>query len=284
MKTKIANILSKIKEMPKKNKIIAGVVVAVILFSGIGGGVYVYTLNTTPTQKEATKTEDKSDKDVSIAEVDTSTQIDEIEESVLGIRDLTIEVGAEVDLAEMIEYDENLVKEIKIDDSKVDYSKAGTYKVIYTIIPKDTSLENIELEVEVTVVTSDNAKKLVEAGEEVITKEGITNEAEAKSVTETTAEADKTESTTNNSTNNSSTSNNSTSSSSNSNSGSASNSSTGNSGSTSNGSSNSSSNSGSSNNSSASNKVWVEAVTKQVWIVDKSAWTEKVLVSEGYWK
>lgn len=50
-----------------------------------------------------------------------------------GVKDLTVAEGTKVDLNELVYMDKTIVKGIDVDDSKVDYNKAGTYKVIYTI-------------------------------------------------------------------------------------------------------------------------------------------------------
>lgn len=50
-----------------------------------------------------------------------------------GVKDLTVAEGTQVDLNELIYMDKTIVKGVDVDDSKVDYTKAGTYEVIYTI-------------------------------------------------------------------------------------------------------------------------------------------------------
>lgn len=52
---------------------------------------------------------------------------------ITGVKDITVAEGTDVNLNELVYADKNIVKSVDIDDSKVDYSKAGTYEVIYTI-------------------------------------------------------------------------------------------------------------------------------------------------------
>lgn len=50
-----------------------------------------------------------------------------------GVKDMTVAEGTKVDLNELVYMDKTIVKGVDVDDSKVDYNKAGTYEVIYTI-------------------------------------------------------------------------------------------------------------------------------------------------------
>lgn len=52
---------------------------------------------------------------------------------ITGVKDITIAEGTNVNLNDLVYADKDIVKSVDIDDSKVDYSKAGTYEVIYTI-------------------------------------------------------------------------------------------------------------------------------------------------------
>lgn len=52
---------------------------------------------------------------------------------ITGVKDITVAEGTDVNLNDLVYADKNIVKSVDIDDSKVDYSKAGTYEVIYTI-------------------------------------------------------------------------------------------------------------------------------------------------------
>lgn len=50
-----------------------------------------------------------------------------------GVKDLTVAEGTKVDLNELVYMDKTIVKGVDVDDSMVDYNKAGTYEVVYTI-------------------------------------------------------------------------------------------------------------------------------------------------------
>lgn len=52
---------------------------------------------------------------------------------ITGVKDITVAEGTDVNLNDLVYADKNIVKSVDIDDSKVDYNKAGTYEVIYTI-------------------------------------------------------------------------------------------------------------------------------------------------------
>lgn len=52
---------------------------------------------------------------------------------ITGVKNITVEQGTDVKLNELVYADKTIVKSVDIDDSKADYSKAGTYDVIYTI-------------------------------------------------------------------------------------------------------------------------------------------------------
>lgn len=52
---------------------------------------------------------------------------------ITGVKDITVAEGTDVNLNDLVYADKNIVKGVDIDDSAVDYSKAGTYEVIYTI-------------------------------------------------------------------------------------------------------------------------------------------------------
>ena len=52
---------------------------------------------------------------------------------IAGVKDITVAEGTDVNLNDLVYADNTIVKNVDIDDSAVDYSKAGTYEVIYTI-------------------------------------------------------------------------------------------------------------------------------------------------------
>lgn len=122
---------------------------------------------------------------------------------ITGIEDITVEEGTDVNLNDNVYADKNIVKSVDIDDSKVDYSKAGTYEVIYTItfdgdkfrdyvkehnidVNFDTDGDTIVVKttVTVTVATKEDAEKAIESGNTNVitpeTKESVAESNKAK--------------------------------------------------------------------------------------------------------
>lgn len=102
---------------------------------------------------------------------------------ITGVQDITVKEGTDVNLNDFVYADKNIVKSVDIDDSKVDYSKAGTYEVIYTITFdgdkfRDYVKENnidvnfdtdgytiiVKTTVTVTVATKEDAEKAIASG------------------------------------------------------------------------------------------------------------------------
>lgn len=122
---------------------------------------------------------------------------------ITGVQDTTVEEGTDVNLNELVYADKNIVKSVDIDDSAVDYSKAGTYKVIYTItfdgeklreyvkennlnVNFDTNDKTIvvKTKVTITVATEEDTEKAIESGNTNIvtpeTKESVAESNKAK--------------------------------------------------------------------------------------------------------
>lgn len=118
---------------------------------------------------------------------------------ITGVEDITVEEGTNVNLNELVYADKNIVKSVDIDDSKVDYSKAGTYEVIYTITfdgekLRDYVKENninvnfntndktivVKTKVTITVATEEDTEKAIESGNtNVVTPETEKSVAES---------------------------------------------------------------------------------------------------------
>lgn len=118
---------------------------------------------------------------------------------ITGVQDITVEEGTDVNLNELVYADKNIVKSVDIDDSKVDYSKAGTYEVIYTITfdgekLRDYVKENnlnvnfdtndktivVKTKVTITVATEEDTEKAIESGNtNVVTPETEKSVAES---------------------------------------------------------------------------------------------------------
>ena len=118
---------------------------------------------------------------------------------ITGVKDITVAEGTDVNLNELVYADKNIVKSVDIDDSKVDYSKAGTYEVIYTITfdgnkfrdyVKDNNIDVnfdtdgdtiiVKTTVTVTVATKEDAEKAIANGNtNVVTPETEKSVAES---------------------------------------------------------------------------------------------------------
>ena len=122
---------------------------------------------------------------------------------ITGVKDITVAEGTDVNLNDLVYADKNIVKSVDIDDSKVDYSKAGTYEVIYTItfdgekfrdyvkehninVNFDTDGNTIVVKttITVTVATKEDADKAIESGNTNVvtpeTKESVAENNKAK--------------------------------------------------------------------------------------------------------
>lgn len=118
---------------------------------------------------------------------------------ITGVEDIIVPEGTNVNLNELVYADKNIVKSVDIDDSAVDYNKAGTYEVIYTITfdgeklrdyVKDNSLNVnfdtndktivVKTKVTITVATEEDTEKAIENGNtNVVTPETEKSVAES---------------------------------------------------------------------------------------------------------
>ena len=122
---------------------------------------------------------------------------------ITGVEDIIVPEGTNMNLNELVYADKNIVKSVDIDDSKVDYSKAGTYKVIYTITfngekLRDYVKENninvnfdtndktivVKTKVTITVATEEDTEKAIASGNTNVvtpkTKESVAESNKAK--------------------------------------------------------------------------------------------------------
>lgn len=122
---------------------------------------------------------------------------------ITGVEDIIVPEGKDVNLNEHVHADKNIVKSIDIDDSAVDYSKAGTYEVIYTITfdgekLRDYVKENnlnvnfdtndktivVKTKVTITVATEEDTEKAIASGNTNVvtpeTKESVAESNKAK--------------------------------------------------------------------------------------------------------
>lgn len=118
---------------------------------------------------------------------------------ITGVKDITVAEGTDVNLNDLVYADKTIVKSVDVDDSAVDYSKAGTYEVIYTItfdgeklrdyvkdnninVNFDTDGDTIVVKttVTVTVATKEDAEKAIANGNtNVVTPETEKSVAES---------------------------------------------------------------------------------------------------------
>lgn len=118
---------------------------------------------------------------------------------ITGVQDTTVEEGTDVNLNELVYADKNIVKSVDIDDSAVDYSKAGTYEVIYTItfdgeklrdyvkdnninVNFDTNDKTIVVKTKVTITVAteeDTEKAIADGNTNVVTPETEKSVAES---------------------------------------------------------------------------------------------------------
>lgn len=122
---------------------------------------------------------------------------------ITGVKDITVAEGTDVNLNDLVYADKTIVKSVDVDDSAVDYSKAGTYEVIYTITfdgdklrdyVKDNNLKVnfdvtgdtivVKTKVTITVATEEDTEKAIESGNTNVvtpeTKESVAENNKAK--------------------------------------------------------------------------------------------------------
>lgn len=80
---------------------------------------------------------------------------------ITGVEDIIVPEGTDMNLNELVYADKNIVKSVDIDDSAVDYSKAGTYEVIYTITFDGEKLRDYVKENNLNVNFDTNDKTIV---------------------------------------------------------------------------------------------------------------------------
>lgn len=122
---------------------------------------------------------------------------------ITGVKDITVAEGTDVKLNDLVYADKTIVKSVDVDDSAVDYSKAGTYEVIYTITfdgdkfrdyVKDNNIDVnfdtdgntivVKTKVTITVATEEDTEKAIESGNTNVvtpeTKESVAESNKAK--------------------------------------------------------------------------------------------------------
>ena len=190
----------------KKRKIVMSVLIVTMLASCMAcGNIKDHkdeTLKNSVTEKVTVSNTEVAEDTENIEPVDI--KIDDLKPLadagvITGVQDITVEEGKDVNLNELVYADKNIVKSVDIDDSAVDYSKAGTYEVIYTItfdgeklrdyvkdnninVNFDTNDKTIvvKTKVTITVATEEDTEKAIASGNtNVVTPETEKSVAES---------------------------------------------------------------------------------------------------------
>lgn len=156
----------------------------------------------TPSNKVVESTETKKEVKAQNIKAEDLTPLSD-KGVISGVKDMTVAEGTKVNLNELVYADKTLVKSVDVDDSKVDYSKAGTYEVVYTItfngdklrdyiksnnltVSFDTTGDTVVVKttVTVTVATKEDADAAIANGDTSVvteeTKAAVQKENKAK--------------------------------------------------------------------------------------------------------
>lgn len=190
----------------KKRKIVMSVLIVTMLASCMAcGNIKDHkneTLKNSVTEKVTVSNTEVAEDTENIEPVDI--KIDDLKPLadagvITGVEDIIVPEGTDVNLNELVYADKNIVKSVDIDDSAVDYSKAGTYEVIYTITfdgekLRDYVKENnlnvnfdtndktivVKTKVTITVATEEDTEKAIASGNtNVVTPETEKSVAES---------------------------------------------------------------------------------------------------------
>ncbi|WP_290148261.1 hypothetical protein [Dubosiella newyorkensis] len=150
----------------KKTNYWMAAMAAVLLFSGCAAAQNTPgAINTTPMVKESTETSKKA-----------------VLSAIKGMREkFKVEQGIDPEvLTHYLEYDKEIIKEVKVNDSKVEWNKPGTYEAIYTIqanLPQEDKKDQEQTSVEITekvpvqIMTPEEVEEDKKAGGDAISKE-----------------------------------------------------------------------------------------------------------------
>ena len=152
----------------KKRKIVMSVLIVTMLASCMAcGNIKDHkdeTLKNSVTEKVTVSDTEVAEDTENIEPVDI--KIDDLKPLadagvITGVEDIIVPEGTDVNLNELVYADKNIVKSVDIDDSAVDYSKAGTYEVIYTITFDGEKLRDYVKENNLNVNFDTNDKTIV---------------------------------------------------------------------------------------------------------------------------
>lgn len=191
----------------KKKKIVMSVLIATVLASCVACGSINDNKGDT-LKKDVTEKVTVSDTEIAEEVEPVDIKVDDLKPLadagvITGVKDITVAEGTDVKLNDLVYADNTIVKSVDVDDSAVDYSKAGTYDVIYTItfdgealrdyvkdnnlkLDFDTDSDTIVVKttVTVTVATKEDADAAIAAGNTDVvtteTKESVAESNKAK--------------------------------------------------------------------------------------------------------
>ena len=152
----------------KKRKIVMSVLIVTMLASCMAcGNIKDHkneTLKNSVTEKVTVSNTEVAEDTENIEPVDI--KIDDLKPLadagiITGVEDIIVPEGTDMNLNELVYADKNIVKSVDIDDSAVDYSKAGTYEVIYTITFDGEKLRDYVKENNLNVNFDTNDKTIV---------------------------------------------------------------------------------------------------------------------------
>lgn len=152
----------------KKRKIVMSVLIVTMLASCMAcGNIKDHkdeTLKNSVTEKVTVSNTEIAENTEDIEPVDI--KIDDLKPLadagvITGVEDIIVPEGTNMNLNELVYADKNIVKSVDIDDSAVDYSKAGTYEVIYTITFDGEKLRDYVKENNLNVNFDTNDKTIV---------------------------------------------------------------------------------------------------------------------------
>ena len=113
---------------------------------------------------------------------------------VTGLRNWKVEVNTEeVDYLLGVEWNEDYISEVTVNDKDVDLSKEGKYDLIYTIDVKEKGVNDLKQKNTVQVISKEEAEEAADAGEEVATEDGVENQKEPEKPKETSKKATSTD-------------------------------------------------------------------------------------------
>ena len=190
----------------KKRKIVMSVLIVTMLASCMAcGNIKDHkneTLKNNVTEKVTVSNTEVAEDTENIEPVDI--KIDDLKPLadagvITGVEDIIVPEGTDMNLNELVYADKNIVKSVDIDDSAVDYSKAGTYEVIYTItfdgeklreyvkennlnVNFDTNNKTIVVKTKVTITVAteeDTEKAIADGNTNVVTPETEKSVAES---------------------------------------------------------------------------------------------------------